>query len=433
MKKLIILTAVMIFFAAGARGQWTMHTTPTTQSLNKIFVLNSSTIFAVGTNQVILKTTNGGAQWIKLRETADYELNGVYFQNELTGIAAGGSYYNNGTMKGIILKTTNGGTTWDSTIINNNCIRTLFFVNSNTGYAGGWAYYLPSPLLKTTNFGVNWTAISNIPGLAAVTGISFINENTGWAAGDSSIGGAHQGVIKTTDGGTSWFSTAYFGNIINCQIYTAAFINENTGWLGGVMFSPVWGGMILKTTNGGINWVQQANHCYNELYDIFFIDENTGWAGSDGPMMQKTTNGGVNWNVQSIQQTSWIHSVKFSDANVGWCVGTDGYIFSTLNGGGTISVQNISTEVPSTYLLEQNYPNPFNPSTKIRYSIPKSGFVKLEIFDALGREVETLVNQTQTSGTYEASFAGENYPSGVYFYKLSSGDFQSIKKMVLVK
>ncbi len=435
MKKLILIVAVIILISGFAQGQWALQTTPTTSGINDIFILNSNTLFASGTNQVILKTTNAGAQWTKLKETnGGFELTGIYFQNENTGIAIGGDYNKKSKVNyyGIIFRTTNGGLTWDSTVFSNICFRKLCFVNSLTGYAGGWTYYPNPSLFKTTNGGVNWTPVINLPGLESVTGISFINENTGWAAGDS-IGGENQGVIKTTNGGNSWFIAAYFGDEMPCQIYSTTFINENTGWIGGVKFYPVWGGMILKTTNGGMNWVLQANHCNNELYEIFFIDGNTGWAASDGPMMQKTTNGGVNWNVQTIQQTSWIHGVKFLDANVGWCAGTDGHIFYTLNGGGTISVQNISTEMPSSYLLEQNYPNPFNPSTKIRYSIPSSGFVKLEVFDALGREVETLVNQVQTSGTYETSFEGGTYPSGVYYYKLSSGDFQSIRKMVLVK
>jgi len=96
-------------------------------------------------------------------------------------------------------------------------------------------------------------------------------------------------------------------------------------------------------------------------------------------------------------------------------------------------IQNISTEIPSGYSLSQNYPNPFNPSTKIRYDIPKNEFVKLLVFDALGREVETLVNEQQSAGTYEATFNGSQYPSGVYFYRLIANGFSETKKMLLVR
>jgi hypothetical protein len=96
-------------------------------------------------------------------------------------------------------------------------------------------------------------------------------------------------------------------------------------------------------------------------------------------------------------------------------------------------IQNISTEVPSEYSLKQNYPNPFNPSTNIRYSVHKNGMVKLVVFDALGREVQTLVNQSQQAGTYEASFNSSSLNSGVYYYKLTSGDYNETKRMVSIK
>ncbi len=93
----------------------------------------------------------------------------------------------------------------------------------------------------------------------------------------------------------------------------------------------------------------------------------------------------------------------------------------------------ISGEVPLTFALSQNYPNPFNPSTKIRFSIPRSEFVKITIYDAIGKEVHTLVNQQLKGGIYEADFDAANMPSGVYFYNLIAGDFIETRKMVLVK
>jgi hypothetical protein len=101
--------------------------------------------------------------------------------------------------------------------------------------------------------------------------------------------------------------------------------------------------------------------------------------------------------------------------------------------GNTIGVSVISTEIPSGYSLTQNYPNPFNPATNIKFAIPNAGFVKLTVFDMLGREVETLVNENLNAGTYNADWNAANFSSGVYFYKLQSGEFFEIRKMVLVK
>ena len=99
----------------------------------------------------------------------------------------------------------------------------------------------------------------------------------------------------------------------------------------------------------------------------------------------------------------------------------------------SIGIKKISTEIPSEYSLSQNYPNPFNPSTTIKYEIPRSGLVNINVFDVLGREVATLVNEKQNPGTYEVKWDATNYPSGVYFYKLISGYSSETKKLVLVK
>ena len=92
-----------------------------------------------------------------------------------------------------------------------------------------------------------------------------------------------------------------------------------------------------------------------------------------------------------------------------------------------------SLEGITVYSLEQNFPNPFNPTTTIKYQIPQSGFVTLKIFDVLGREVKTLVSGNQVSGMYTVEFNASELPSGVYIYKLSSGNFSEVKKLLLLK
>jgi hypothetical protein len=89
--------------------------------------------------------------------------------------------------------------------------------------------------------------------------------------------------------------------------------------------------------------------------------------------------------------------------------------------------------VPAKFSLSQNYPNPFNPSTEIKYSIPKSGIVTLKVYNLLGQEVVTLVNQEQKSGNYIINFDASQLASGVYMYRIQSGDFSLTKKMTLLK
>ena len=92
-----------------------------------------------------------------------------------------------------------------------------------------------------------------------------------------------------------------------------------------------------------------------------------------------------------------------------------------------------SIELPGKYSLEQNYPNPFNPSTTIKYQIPQLSFVTLKVYDVLGNEKTTLVNEEIPVGNYEIKFDAIGLPSGVYFYQLKAGDFTSMKKMILLK
>lgn len=98
-----------------------------------------------------------------------------------------------------------------------------------------------------------------------------------------------------------------------------------------------------------------------------------------------------------------------------------------------IDVQLNESLIPKEYTLEQNFPNPFNPNTQISYQLPKASFVTLKIFDMLGKEIATLVNEQQSAGRYEVKFEASSLASGVYIYKLQAGDFVSSKKMILMK
>jgi hypothetical protein len=107
-----------------------------------------------------------------------------------------------------------------------------------------------------------------------------------------------------------------------------------------------------------------------------------------------------------------------------------GFIIDPMNISNSIKNKN---GVPDKFNLSQNYPNLFNPNTKIDYSIPKNGFVILKIYDVLGREIKTLVNENKTAGYYSIDFNGSEFPSGVYFYKLESNEFGDVKRMILIK
>lgn len=110
----------------------------------------------------------------------------------------------------------------------------------------------------------------------------------------------------------------------------------------------------------------------------------------------------------------WISGVKYGDTS-------------------TTNINKIGEEIPSEFVLNQNYPNPFNPNTIIRFHIKDSRFVELKIFDIIGREITRLVNEKLNTGTYEVNWDGSNFPNGIYFYRLTAGDYTETKRMVLVK
>jgi hypothetical protein len=89
--------------------------------------------------------------------------------------------------------------------------------------------------------------------------------------------------------------------------------------------------------------------------------------------------------------------------------------------------------IADKFSLSQNYPNPFNPITKIKFSIPNAQYTRLLIFDALGREVASLVNSYLPGGSYEVEWEASAYPSGVYFYELISGEYKETKQTILIK
>ncbi len=132
---------------------------------------------------------------------------------------------------------------------------------------------------------------------------------------------------------------------------------------------------------------------------------------------------GVNYNPSRIVNPVWQFNVRHN---------------GVYGDNDVISVQNINSVIPAEFVLHQNYPNPFNPVTKIRFDVAakllnQTGNVRLSIYNALGKEITTLVNENLNPGSYEVEFNAGTFPSGVYFYKLETGKFSDVKKMFLIK
>jgi len=190
--------------------------------------------------------------------------------------------------------------------------------------------------------------------------------------------------------------------------------------------------MIYKSNNCGVSWNEQISGTNKHIYNSYFLDSSTGFAVGDSGLILRTSNGGINWTVQNSNTTKKLFDVHFTNHNVGIIAGEDGTILTTTTGGLTF-VNSNSVFIPDGYYLSQNYPNPFNPVTNLEFGISNLGFVSLKVYDALGKEVKTLINESRSAGNYKVEFDGSDLPSGIYFYKLEAGDFTETKRMTLLK
>ncbi len=361
-----------------------------------------------------------------------------------------------------VYKSTNLGLNWTRSSLNNNNIRGLA-ANSNFVFAGT---YSNNGIYRSTNYGLNWTQTS-LSYYSTVDIIAFDNYVF--------VGTNDHGIYKSGDNGLTWAQTTFTSPSVYAFAYNGNKIFAGTNGLGvyfSTDFGAVWTQSTLNTdfiysldhkgnniyagiwpyggvrisTNNGSAWTQTGLN-YQSVHTIVVNNNNvfagTGYPYSNGVYV--SNNNGANW----IQRNEGLGSLYIHSL----CI-LGNYIFAGTDDGGVYrrplsdlnSITSVSTEIPKTFSLSQNYPNPFNPQTKIKFDVPanvkrETSNVKLIIYDLLGREVTTLVNEELKPGTYEADWDGSNYSSGVYFYKLivddpstgSGREFVETKKMVLMK
>lgn len=203
---------------------------------------------------------------------------------------------------------------------------------------------------------------------------------------------------------------------------------------GGVTYSP-----DLRLTNASGNSWWPSISSYDSFIHVCWQDARD---GNKEIYYKLSTDGGSTWsgdlrltNSSAVSDFPCIN-ISGSALHIVWYDERDGnseVYYKRNPTGNPIGITPVSTNVPSDYSLEQNYPNPFNPVTNINFSIPKTGYIKLAVFDMTGREVAVLADGMFSAGTYKADYDASALSSGVYFYKLISKDFTATKKMVLVK
>jgi len=403
MKKLIYTLAFIsiVHFAFNidyCEAQWEQASNGISTAMN-IYSLTAigSDIFARSDSGIYL-STNNGTSWTK-----------TALNNKIVySLATLGTVIYAGTGANGIYSSANNGANWTQTSLNNQTIYSLT-INGNNIFAGasGNGVYL------STNNGTNWIQYN----LSSHTVLSLAASGTNIFAGTSLFG-----VYRSTNNGTNWTQT----NLSNTSIKSFAILGTYY-FAGSYSLSNPTG--IYRSTDGG-TWTSIGLNSLTVL--SLAVSGNNIFAGTDNGIYLSTNNG-ANWIIKNQGFSSIPHIEALLVVN--------NYVFAGSNGASiwrrllaeSIGIKKISTEIPSEYSLSQNYPNPFNPTTNIRYEIPKSGNVKLVVLDALGREIESLVNEKQSPGTYEAAFNASQYPSGVYFYKISADRFSQVKKMMLIK
>jgi photosystem II stability/assembly factor-like uncharacterized protein len=264
---------------------------------------------------------------------------------------------------------------------------------------------------RSTDHGATW----NQSGLSG-SGVFFLA-----TAPDGHLyaGTKSNGIFASTDNGVTWRSRG----VVREDIEALA-VNDS-----GIVFVGVYGG-ILRSRNGGISW-EEKDFAQSYVYALAFHSSQTVFAGSyDGVYV--SYDNGDHWNLlnnRGLGQTFVLSLATDNNGNL--YAGTyHGGVYRTVQAFTSVETPRLA---PGAFRLDQNYPNPFNPTTTVSFVIRHSSFVTLRVYDVLGREVATLVNEVKQAGDYTVEWKAEGIASGVYFYRLTAGSYSEIKKMLFLR
>ena len=320
---------------------------------------------------------------------------------------------------------------------------------------------------STSTDSISWKQISS----------DFYHTGLAITAIDTNIFIATQDGIYLHGGGTTWLPKNN-GLFISDTSWVAwcIFTNSGTSLFANILSSSSYTSGIYVTNDLGESWAKLDDSVFagasinkitaNEKY-IFASAENSSWRMQLSGIVpveltsftavvdvNKVT---LSWKTSTEVNNYGFEIQRSNDNNnfvpVGFVKGsgttTEPHIYSYIDNirgnfyyrlkqvdfNGAFEYSNVVevSTLPETFQLEQNYPNPFNPSTKIKFVIPQSSFVKLKVYDLLGRQITALVNEMKLPGEYQVEFNGNSLSSGIYFYKLQAGNYSSTKKMILLK
>jgi hypothetical protein len=254
----------------------------------------------------------------------------------------------------------------------------------------------------------------------------------GWFTSDIIIGGVQYAVnvTQSTDrhGGASAVQGAvidYFGSPYAPLLATG--INAE--------------GFAINSRPEALHGWYKLTSMSGDVLDVVVSTKKNGAGDGAGAILEGTPTTtykefvvNIIYTKQETPDTAWISVVL---ANTGTGAAHTGSTFwiddLSFGSAGATDVKELGNSMPAAFTLNQNYPNPFNPSTMIQFEVPEAQFVTLKVYNVLGQQVATLINNQLGAGRYRAEFDGTNLPSGTYLYRLQAGTFTETKKMLLVK
>lgn len=420
MKKTILILLIIHCSLLIVRAQWILQSSFTNDNLYDVEFLNRNTGWTVGDGGTILKTTNGGTNWLNIPNPAvGKPLSSIHIVDSNVCYVVG--WFET------IIKSTDAGNSW--IIIRNgpwgsgSSYDAVFFVNENTGWIAGTG----QKILRTTNGG---DSIITTPLFAGnLHDMYFKDALTGIVTGSGTD------MFKTTNGGINWINISIPIGFRIPDFYKLTFVNNLVGWVAGS------DNRIFKTTDFGDSWDTLSRVPVNSLTAsmrfVEFINENTGFTGGERAYLYKSTDGGNEWvreNSGDFSQRIMLSLFLYSDS-LAWIVGGAGKITHTTNGGQKIvNISNINNSIIEEYSISQNYPNPFNSTTSIKISILNQSFVEIKFFNILGKEIKLLINRIMNPGNYKFNFEALDINSGIYFYSLLvNGKKIDTKRMIYLK
>lgn len=396
-------------------ANWRLLPQVTANYLYKLAVADNDRTVAIGYASSLSKTEDGGFTWKSGDVVADNEISqqlwGIDFATKDIGWVAGSG--------GFIAKTIDGCQTWSLQGQNFTAewLRDIVAYDENTVWIAG----RKGVILKSSDGGTTWEFQADGLTTANLNGIDLIDQNRLAIAGEKST------FLYTTDGGTNW-QVANHDLSGDQKINAIDIIDETHAWAVGNS------GIILFSSDAGKNWTNQNSPTTVALDGVQFKDAMTGWIAGDDGLLFETIDGGTTWNPVAVGLTDqYLKSVDITEDGMVFVCGYNGNVLRYGPKKPSRVCQENQGNPINQYRLNQNYPNPFNSATNLQYSIAKSGRVKITIYNAIGQRVAMLVDEQKSPGNYSITWNADKSPDGIYFAKMTAGDFVAVKKLLFVK